>query len=54
MHALSDIEFHNSLKRIIEVQVLITNCVLTFSKCVFSRWSILAHFAPGGPSYVNN
>ena len=41
MHALlqiSDIEFHNFFKRIIEVQVLITNCVLTFSKCVFSKY----------------
>ena len=38
MHALSDIEFHNFVKRIIEVYVLIINCVSTFSKCVFSKY----------------
>ena len=32
---ISDIEYHNFFKRII---VLITNCVLTFSKCVFSKY----------------
>ena len=35
---ISDIEYHNFFKRTIEVYVLITNCVLTFSKCVFSKY----------------
>ena len=34
---ISAIEYHKFLKRIIDVQVLITNYVLTFSKCVFLR-----------------
>ena len=38
MHALSDIEFHNFFNRIIEVYILITNCISTFSKCVFSKY----------------
>ena len=37
---MSDIEYNNFFKRIIEVKVLITNCVLilTFSKCVFYKY----------------